>query len=48
MKIITVEFEFPDESLEGYEDASDELIIEDFLRGCHIDKVSYEIKPNRG
>ena len=43
MKTIIVKFEFPGESLEGYEDCADELIIEDHLRGCNFDHVGFEI-----
>ena len=43
MKTIIVKFEFPDESLEGYEDCVDELIIEDHLRGCNFDNVAFDI-----
>lgn len=43
MKTIIVKFEFPDESLEGYEDCVDELIIEDHLHGCSFDHVWFEV-----
>lgn len=43
MKTIIVKFDFPEESLEGYEDCIDELIIEDHLRGCNFDHVGFEI-----
>ena len=43
MRTIIVKFEFSDESLEGYEDTVDELIIEDHLRGCMFDNIGHEI-----